>query len=70
MRRNADVILAFGRMSSQCGVMTADDISARIARAVQHAPECPKQDLVSKDSVARIRAEDTLAAIIAAALKE
>ncbi|MBP8231593.1 MAG: hypothetical protein KAY22_04750 [Rhizorhabdus sp.] len=50
--------------------MTADEIRAKISRAVQHAPEWLRQDLVSKEPAARSRAEETLVAIIAAALKE
>ncbi|WP_319025627.1 DUF6771 family protein [Rhizorhabdus wittichii] len=50
--------------------MTRDDPGAKIARAVQHAPEWLRQDLVSKDPAVRSRAEETLAAMIAAALKE
>ena len=50
--------------------MTTEDTSAKIARAVRHSPEWLRQDLVSKDQAVRSRAEETLAAMIAAALKE
>ncbi|WP_209045359.1 hypothetical protein [Rhizorhabdus histidinilytica] len=49
--------------------MTSDEISKRIARVVEHAPEWLRQDLASKDLAARGRAEETLSAMIAAALK-
>lgn len=35
------------RMSSQCAAMTAEDMSARIARAVQHAPEWLRQAMLA-----------------------
>ncbi len=48
----------------------ATHTSAKIARAVRHSPEWLRQDLVSEDQAVRSRAEETLAAMIAASLKE
>jgi len=41
----------------------------RIIKAIEHAPDWLRQHLVSKDPQLRIRAEETLAAMIASALK-
>jgi len=49
--------------------MTSDDTHKKIAAAVERMPTWLRQDLVSKDIVLRSRAEEALAAIIAAALK-
>jgi hypothetical protein len=49
--------------------MTSDDLTAKIAKVVEHAPSWLCQDLASKEATVRARAEDTLAAMIAAALK-
>jgi hypothetical protein len=50
--------------------MTSDHIASKITRVVEHAPEWLRLDLASKDANARARAEETLAAMIMAALKE
>ncbi len=49
--------------------MTPDEVSAKIAKVVKHAPEWLRDELTSKDVALRARAEDTLSAMIAAALK-
>jgi hypothetical protein len=49
--------------------MASDDLTTKIAKVVEHAPGWLRQDLASKDSAVRTRAEDTLAAMIAAALR-
>ena len=46
-----------------------DGFTANILKAVAHAPEWLRQELISKDFSIRVRAEETLAAMIAAALK-
>ncbi|WP_340313570.1 hypothetical protein [Rhizorhabdus argentea] len=48
--------------------MIPDDFTAKITKVVQGAPEWLRQDLMSKDPVLRTRAEETLSAMIAAAL--
>ena len=48
--------------------MASDDIAAKITKVVAGAPEWLRQDLVSKDTLIRARAEETLSAMIAAAL--
>ena len=50
--------------------MTTDAIALIIAKAVESIPEWLRQDLLSKDPVARQRAEETLAAMIVAALRK
>jgi hypothetical protein len=37
--------------------------------AIEHAPDWLRHDLISKDPQVRLRAEETLAAMIAAALR-
>ncbi|WP_335325309.1 DUF6771 family protein [Rhizorhabdus wittichii] len=49
--------------------MASDDLTAKRAKVVEHAPSWLRQDLASKDAAVRVRAEDTLAAMIAAALR-
>ncbi len=49
--------------------MVPDEMSQRILHAIEHAPDWLRQDLISKDPQVRIRAEETLAAMIAAALR-
>jgi hypothetical protein len=41
----------------------------KIAKTVESTPEWLRQELVSKDPIARQRAEETLSAMIAAALR-
>ena len=48
--------------------MTSNDFTAKITKVVESAPEWLRQDLVSKDAMLRTRAEETLSAMIAAAL--
>ncbi|WP_331251138.1 DUF6771 family protein [Rhizorhabdus dicambivorans] len=50
--------------------MTDFETSQKIAKAVGHAPDWLRQDLSSKDPAVRTRAEETLVAMIAAALKK
>ncbi len=47
-----------------------DALTARLTAIVERAPDCVRNDLVSKDAAARTRAEQVLAAIIANALRE
>jgi hypothetical protein len=47
-----------------------DDMDAKIGDAVRHAPEWVRRDLLSDDKSARERAEETLAAVIANALRQ
>jgi hypothetical protein len=49
--------------------MKSDDI-ATIAKVIENAPDWLRQDLTSKDTGLRTRAEETLAAMIAAALRK
>ncbi|MGE0341272.1 MAG: DUF6771 family protein [Xanthobacteraceae bacterium] len=44
------------------------DLTDTILRVIERAPQWIRRDLDSKDAVARIRAEETLAAMIADAL--
>lgn len=50
--------------------MRSEEIPAKIAKTVAHVPDWLRQDLTSRDAAVRNRAEETLAAMIAAALKE
>jgi hypothetical protein len=49
--------------------MAPDDITAKINKVVEGAPQWLRHDLLSKDPGIRVRAEETLSAMIAAALK-
>jgi len=49
--------------------MASDEVTAKIARVVEHAPDWLRQDLSSRDVAVRARAEETLVAMIAAALR-
>jgi hypothetical protein len=46
-----------------------DDIDPKISDAVKHAPEWVRHDLLSNDKLVRMRAEETLAAMISSALR-
>lgn len=46
----------------------SDETRAEILRVIERAPQWVRQDLVSKDPTIRTRAEETLAALISAAL--
>ncbi|HEX2813605.1 MAG TPA: hypothetical protein VHO04_13080 [Sphingopyxis sp.] len=46
------------------------ELTETILRVVERAPQWIRRDLDSKDAVARIRAEETLAAMIADALDQ
>jgi hypothetical protein len=48
--------------------MAVEEFTAAILNAIKHAPEWLRQDLTSQDPGVRLRAEETLAAIVAAAL--
>jgi hypothetical protein len=50
--------------------MNADDTAATITKVIENAPDWLRQDLSSKDSSQRTRAEETLAAMITAALQK
>jgi hypothetical protein len=45
------------------------DVDSKISDAVRHAPEWVRHDLLSNDKVTRVRAEETLAAMISNALR-
>lgn len=47
-----------------------DDLQAAITAIVARTPDWVRQDLLSKDQATRARAEETLAAMIAGALKD
>jgi hypothetical protein len=49
--------------------MHPDDISTTITKVIENAPDWLRQDLASKDAGLRTRAEETLAAMIVAALQ-
>ena len=46
------------------------ELTDTILRVIERAPDWIRRDLVSKDAVARIRAEESLAAMIADALDQ
>jgi hypothetical protein len=46
-----------------------EDMDSRINDAVKHAPEWVRHDLLSNDKLIRVRAEETLAAMISSALR-
>lgn len=50
--------------------MTSETTAAKIGKAVEYVPEWLRQNLVSKDPALRARAEETLGAIITAALND
>jgi hypothetical protein len=52
------------------GVDMNDTLTPVILQAIERAPQWVRHDLESKDPVIRIRAEETLAAQIAAALRQ
>lgn len=45
------------------------DLTALVAEVLRHAPEWVRHDLAARDRAVRLRAEETLAAMIAAALR-
>lgn len=47
-----------------------DDLTAIVLGAVERAPQWIRRDLESKDRVARVQAEESLAAMIADALRK
>lgn len=47
----------------------AADLTTIVLRAIERAPQWVKRDLESKDQVTRIQAEESLAAMIAEALR-
>lgn len=48
---------------------TMDDVDSKVSAAVRHAPEWVRHDLLSSDRLTRVRAEETLAAMISNALR-
>jgi len=48
----------------------SNDFGAAITMAIHHAPDWLRQELASRDLTARLRAEEILAAKVAAALQE
>jgi hypothetical protein len=49
--------------------MNHENMTAMILKAIERAPDWLRQDLTSNEHPVRLRAEETLAAIIASALK-
>lgn len=47
-----------------------DELTSIVLRAVERVPQWVRRDLESKDHVARIQAEESLAAMIADALRK
>lgn len=47
-----------------------DELTTIVLRAVERVPQWVRRDLESKDHVARIQAEESLAAMIANALRK
>ncbi|MDR7062440.1 MULTISPECIES: hypothetical protein [unclassified Sphingopyxis] len=47
-----------------------DELTSIVLRAVERVPQWVRRDLDSKDHVARIQAEESLAAMIADALRK
>ena len=45
------------------------ELTGTVLRVIEHAPQWIRRDLDAKDPVARIRAEESLAAMIADALQ-
>ena len=60
---------ACGRGAGAVQMAAMDDLDSKIGDAVRHAPEWVRHDLLSNDRLARVRAEETLAAMIANALR-
>ena len=50
-------------------IADVEDMDTKISDAVKHAPEWVRHDLLSIDRLTRIRAEETLAAMISNALR-
>lgn len=50
--------------------MNVDDTAATITKVIENTPDWLRQDLASKDAGLPTRAEETLAAMIAAALQK
>lgn len=46
-----------------------EDMDSKISAAVRHAPQWVRHDLLSPDAAIRVRAEETLAAMIGNALR-
>lgn len=67
--RRSDLVCGAAAIAAN-ETMTLPPISAKIRATIAHAPDWLKQDLLSKDATVRERAEETLAARIAAALSE
>ncbi len=55
---------------SACGPMDPADLTRIVNEVLAHAPRWVRSDLSSKDALLRARAEETLAAMICAALTE
>jgi bifunctional ADP-heptose synthase (sugar kinase/adenylyltransferase) len=47
-----------------------ETLTSTVLRVIERAPQWVRHDLESKDAALRVRAEETLAAMIAAALNE
>lgn len=50
--------------------MSNEDLIAIVGRVLEKAPQWVRHDLAATDKIVRARAEDALAAMIAAALKD
>lgn len=48
--------------------LRSSELTILVTGVLRHSPEWARQDLAARDRAARVRAEDTLAAMIAAAL--
>ena len=48
----------------------SEHMQAAILDVIERAPQWIRQDLIAKDAAARIRAEETLAAMIADAIRQ
>lgn len=46
-----------------------DDLTSIVLRAIERAPQWVRRDLESKDNVVRVQAEESLAVMIAEALR-
>jgi hypothetical protein len=51
-------------------IMSNEDLTAIVTKVLAHAPAWVRHDMASADKAVRVRAEDALAAQIAAALEK
>ncbi|MES2496012.1 MAG: DUF6771 family protein [Pseudomonadota bacterium] len=62
--------LVLSHSADKYGAMNPEDTVAKIAKVIANAPDWLRQDLASKDTSLRTRAEETPAAMITAALRK